>query len=248
MQAQRLPARQGLVWFIAGYRLFRANPALLTMLTFFYLIAFTLMLALPGGVGGMLFPVLQPLLALAIANGCRHIATTNNKLESPTFLMTGIRNNSRELLKLGSLQLAGSLLVMLILFVIAVKPDPESPDQLLQTMALAVVLSLPFLLAFWFAPLLTGWHDVPPMKSAFFSFIACVSNWRAFLVYGFIFVAITLLSATFSVFATQVFASAGQIVANVIEMLTVILLLPIFLAAAYVSYRDIFALTPTSNE
>ena len=48
MQARRLPARQGIVWVVAGYRLFRANPPLLTMLSFLYLMVFTVMLVLPG--------------------------------------------------------------------------------------------------------------------------------------------------------------------------------------------------------
>ena len=51
MQARRLLARQGIVWVVAGYRLFRANPPLLTMLTFLYLMVFTVMLVLPAGIG-----------------------------------------------------------------------------------------------------------------------------------------------------------------------------------------------------
>lgn len=247
MQARRLPARQGLVWVVAGYRLFRSNPPLLSMLAFFYLMAFTVMLVLPGGVGGLLFPILQPLLALAIANGCHNIATTGRRGPLPD-LLVGIRTRSRVLVKLGLLQLGGSLLVMLVLLVFGVKPDPDKPDELLQTMALAVTLSLPLLLAFWFAPLLTGWHDLPPLKSVFFSFVACMRNWRAFVVYGLTFAAITLLLTLLTVFAIQVFGDAGQFVAKAVEILLLILALPIFLTGAYVSYRDIFTGTQTTND
>jgi hypothetical protein len=247
MQACRLPARQGIVWVVAGYRLFRANPSLLTMLTFLYLMVFTVMLVLPAGIGGVLFPVLQPLLVLAIANGCRGIATAGRRVPLPD-LLTGIRTRGRELVKLGSLQLVGSLLVMLVLIAFGVKPDPENPDGLLPAMALAVALSSPLLLAFWFAPLLTGWHDVPPLKSAFFSFVACLRNWRAFVVYGLTLAAVTLLSALLAVFAMQAFGDVGQVVAKAVEILMVILVLPMFLAGAYVSYRDIFAPTPTADD
>lgn len=243
MQARRLPARQGIVWVIAGYRLFRANPSLLTMLTFFYLIAFAVMLALPGGIGGVLFPVMQPMLALAIANGCRAIAAGGRRGPLPD-LLAGIRTRNRDLLKLGALQLTGSLLVMLVMLALDVKPDPEKPDELLQAMALALALSSPLLLAFWFAPLLTGWHDVPPLKSVFFSFVACLRNWRAILVYGLMLAAITLLAATFAGLSAQISEGVGQIVGKAVEILIVVLLLPIFLASSYVSYRDIFAVAP----
>ena len=247
MQARRLLARQGIVWVVAGYRLFRANPPLLTMLTFLYLMVFTVMLVLPAGIGGVLFPVLQPLLVFAIANGCRGIATAGRLVPLP-YVLTGIRTRGRELVKLGSLQLIGSLLVMLILLVFDVKPDPEKPDDLLQAMALAVALSSPLLLAFWFAPLLTGWHDVPPVKSVFFSFVACLRNWRAFAVYGLTLAAASFLSALLAVFAMQSFGGVGQIVAKAIEILMVIVMLPIFLAGTYVSYRDIFAMPAAPDD
>ena len=247
MQARRLLARQGIVWVVAGYRLFRANPPLLTMLTFLYLMVFTVMLVLPAGIGGVLFPVLQPLLVFAIANGCRGIATAGRLVPLP-YVLTDIRTRGRELVKLGSLQLIGSLLVMLILLAFDVKPDPEKPDDLLQAMALAVALSSPLLLAFWFAPLLTGWHDVPPVKSAFFSFVACLRNWRAFAVYGLTLAAASFLSALLAVFAMQSFGGVGQIVAKAIEILMVIVMLPIFLAGTYVSYRDIFAMPAAPDD
>ncbi|MFY9329343.1 MAG: BPSS1780 family membrane protein [Georgfuchsia sp.] len=242
-----MPARQGIVWVIAGYRLFRANPPLLTMLTFFYLMAFTLMLVLPAGIGGVLFPILQPLLALAIANGCRAIAATG-RVGPPPDLLAGIRTRIKDMVKLGSLQLAGSVLVMLAMLALGIESDPEKPDELLQAMALAVALSSPLLLAFWFAPLLTGWHEVPPLKSVFFSFVACLRNWRAFVVYGFALAVITLLAATLAVFAVQISEGFGQIVAKVVEVLMVIVGLPIFLAGGYISYRDIFTETQITND
>lgn len=247
MQARRLPARQGMVWVIAGYRLFRANPPLLTVLTFAYLLVFTVMLILPAGIGGVLFPLLQPMLTLAIANGCRGI-TANGKRSPPPDLIVGIRKQVGKLVKLGSMQLAGSLLVMLVLMVTGVKPDPEHPESMVQGLGLAAVLSLPLLLAFWFAPLLTGWHDLPPPKSAFFSFIAGLRNWRAFLVYGLTLAAITLLPALLAMFAMQISDTFGQFVAKAMEILMLILLLPIFLTGNYVSYHDIFTTIPATNE
>ena len=89
MQARRLPARQGVAWVVAAFQLFRANPPLLTILSFLYLMIAMLMLLLPGGVGGVLFPVVQPALVLIIANGCRSIANST----SPT--RTGVSGTSK---------------------------------------------------------------------------------------------------------------------------------------------------------
>lgn len=240
MQARRLPARQGVAWVVAAFQLFRANPPLLTILSFLYLMIAMLLLLLPGGVGGVLFPVVQPALVLIIANGCRSIANSE-KLTSPRDLSGSIRTQGKRLLKLGALQLAGSLLVMLAVLAIGMKPDPQNPQALLKLMALTATLSLPLLLAFWFAPLLTGWHDVPPVKSVFFSFVATLRNWRAFLVYGLTLAAIVLLPATLAVFASQISESFGQIATKAVEILMVVLLVPIFLAGSFVSYRDIFS-------
>jgi hypothetical protein len=35
-------------------------------------------------------------------------------------------------------------------------------------------------MAYWYAPVLAGWHGLSPAKALFFSFVACLRNWRAF--------------------------------------------------------------------
>lgn len=240
MQARKLPPRQGMVWVVAGYQLFRANPALLSVLTFGYLMVLTFMLVLPGGLGSMLLPLLQPMLILVVANGCRSIARRGVR-KAPPDLLVGVGKRRPELIKLGGLQLAGSVLVLLILYAFDVKPDPQDVEQFLQVMAITAALSLPLLMAFWFAPLLTGWHDVPPLKSVFFSIVAALRNWRAFAVYALTLTAIALVPAMLAVFAAQVSDTFGDVLAKVVEVLFVLLVLPIFLTGNYVSYRDIFS-------
>ena len=56
--------------------------------------------------------------------------------------------------------------------------------ELLVVITILLVLASPLLMAFWFAPLLAAWDDVPAGKALFFSFVACMRNWRAFLTYG----------------------------------------------------------------
>jgi hypothetical protein len=61
---------------------------------------------------------------------------------------------------------------------------PEAVQAAVSAMLLASVLYLPVSLAFWHAPALVHWHGVPPIKSLFFSFVACVRNAGAFTMYG----------------------------------------------------------------
>ena len=58
----------------------------------------------------------------------------------------------------------------------------ESPD-FQSAMWLSTLLYLPFSLAFWHAPGLVHWHGISPVKSLFFSLVACWRNKGAFVVY-----------------------------------------------------------------
>jgi hypothetical protein len=72
MQARQLPARHGLLWLIASFRLFRTNPALVTALTMGYLFVIVAVNLLPM-VGPFLLPLILPTLIVVLANGCRAI-------------------------------------------------------------------------------------------------------------------------------------------------------------------------------
>ena len=50
-------------------------------------------------------------------------------------------------------------------------------------MWVTLLLYTPLSLLFWHAPALVHWHGVPPVKSLFFSLLACSRNWRAMTVY-----------------------------------------------------------------
>jgi hypothetical protein len=46
---------------------------------------------------------------------------------------------------------------------------------------------------FWFAPVLTAWHGVPPIKAMFFSLVTCWRNRGAFIVYGLLWLATAMV-------------------------------------------------------
>ena len=70
-----------------------------------------------------------------------------------------------------------------------------------------MVLQLPLSLMFWHAPALVHWHQVPPIKSVFFSLVACLRNFWAFTVFGLVWLALLVLVV---LFVSMVARPAGQ--------------------------------------
>ncbi len=67
-----------------------------------------------------------------------------------------------------------------------VQLDPESNEVpgLATSLITATLLSTPIVMAYWFAPVLGGWYAVSAPKAMFFSFVACLRNWRPFLAFA----------------------------------------------------------------
>ena len=58
--------------------------------------------------------------------------------------------------------------------------DPSLQVAVLVFMGLQMLLSM----MFWHAPALVHWHQVPPVKSVFFSLVACIRNFWAFTIFS----------------------------------------------------------------
>jgi len=245
MQARRLPARRGAFWLVAGYQLFRRNPPLLTALTLTYLLLVQASVRLLPGIGPFLLPMALPALVLIVANGAR-IAEQGKRL-LPDALFHGIKGNGRAMLRLGGLHLLGACIFIGIVLVLEGSgmkfADLEKGDdpELLWALLRLLLLATPFLMAFLFAPYLTGWDGVPAAQSLFFSFVASVRNWRALVAYllAIAFVAVAAPGLVL-VLAGLLSEAAGQVAQVVVRMLMVFLLAPVLTASTYVGYRDIF--------
>ena len=196
MQARMLPAQRGWAWIFDGFSLWRRNPALITFLVFGCSLCLLLIAAVPL-IGQVIMSLIMPALSLGIFNGCKAVA--EKRKAGPDILLSGFRQNLPELVKIGGIYLAGTLAVMGISLLIDGEMNTklskamlgrvswgETLDDPAFTLALlvATIGSTPLIMAYWFAPLLAGWGRVPAAKALFFSFIACLRNWRAFLTYG----------------------------------------------------------------
>jgi hypothetical protein len=194
MQALTLPAAQGWRWLTDGFRIFRKNHLMLTFLVVSYWVLMALVNVIPV-IGTIATTLCIPAFSVSLMNACRSIERGTPL--GPQLLFSGFASNLRALLTLGAIYLAavvailglsaladdGALMAMMLA---GQKPDAEtvSSGSLLLATEIALVLLCPLIMAYWYAPVLAGWHGLSPAKALFFSFVACLRNWRPFLVYS----------------------------------------------------------------
>lgn len=243
MQARRLPAREGFAWLKSGFRLYRANPPLLSFLTLSYLMAVLLASLIPL-LGPFLLPLLLPTFTVIVANGCRLIDA--GPLRRPPWpdLLRGMKAQRTGLLHLGGLNLCASLVLLLLSYLLgdgAIDLKTADEADVAWMLLRLTALASPLLLAFWFAPLLVAWNGVPAPKAVFFSFFASLRNWRAFLAYAAAIVAFGIvIPGLLIVVAGMILPSLGSALAFLLRMVLLLVLAPTLMASVYLSYRDVF--------
>ncbi|NMG65835.1 hypothetical protein GPA19_12845 [Azoarcus indigens] len=250
MQAQQLPTYRGWTWLKEGFALWRRSPALLTFLAFGYLLVLVLVSVVPF-VGQPVASLMMPILSLGVLNGCR--AVDNGRKVGPDILFSGFKGNVQALLAIGGLYLVASLLVLMLTTLIdggillkvmtgsrmdeSATADPRITGALL----LAIALSTPVMMAYWFAPILAGWWKLPPTKALFFSFYACLRNWRPFLAFG---IALMVFGALIPGILLGVVGLISPSLAGMLSIPLPLIMIPVVFASFYINARDVFGLPP----
>lgn len=205
MKLRMVPARQGAVWVKMGIRTFFKQPLALSGLFFMFMAAMSVLSLVPV-LGSVIALALLPAATLGLMAATQE--TTKGKFPMPTVLVSAFRAGRQQLrgmLILGGLYALGFLLVMGLsalvdggqfarLYLVG---GELSADLLMQSdfegaALLAMALYLPLSLLFWHAPALVHWHGIAPVKSLFFSLVACVRNFWAFTVFGLAWMAVFL--------------------------------------------------------
>ncbi len=248
MQARRLTAREGMLWLVSGYRLYRANPPLLIGLTFSYLFLLLVVSMIPVVVT-VAANLGLPMLVVMVANGCRAIDEGHSRPLPFPVLIDGLKQQRPALLRLGAINLAASVVTLLIGHAISkaigapdtFDPTTGDPVDLMRIMLPPLIVGSPLFLAFWFAPLLTAWQGVAPAKSMFFSIVACLRNWVAFsaFVLAALFVGMFLPGMIAGMLAMVLPVAAG-VFSMVVGLLMMFVLAPILMTSVYIGYREIF--------
>lgn len=197
MKLHIVPARTGVDWVKSGIRTFWRQPMAMAAL-FFMVMAIMSVAAMLPLVGPAIALILLPSTTLAMMVASAE--AMQGRFPSPAVLLVAFRagrQRMRDMVVLGMLYAA---IFLLVLGLSALIDDGQFAQVYLGQMELtqeivqkgdfqgalwfSMLMYLPLSLMFWHAPGLVHWHGVSPVKSLFFSFVACLRNLGAFFIYG----------------------------------------------------------------
>ena len=151
-------------------------------------------------------------------------------------------HNAGPLITIGGIYLVGQVLIVGIFMLVggdvlmSLLLEGKRVDEnelknvsgdMLSASLVALTLSIPLMMAAWFAPLLSIFDGIPPVEAMRTSFFACVKNIVAFQIYGVLLVVLT-------------------VIATIPYGLGLFVLVPTLFASIYASYVDIFQDTAES--
>lgn len=252
----RYPARQGFVWLTAAYSMFKAHRLAWVVLVLAYFLALLMLRVVPF-IGPYAMTVMKPVLAV----GLLAAAWTQERGGTPALgqLLQGFRANLWALLAIGVFFVAGVTLAVFAsslvdggkLLEMMGSGSAMTEEQLTASLAdpalqlgmlFSALLSIPVVIATWWAPALVVFQDAGATAALAASLRAAVANWKPLLVYGLgvFFYGGVVPGLIIALVALVVPPPAGQ-------LFVIALLLPysLFFAATlhvsdYVSYRDVF--------
>lgn len=230
---QAVPAGRGWTWIVGGFWHFTVNPLtwILAMLT-------VMAISIPPAVGahflglGFVETLLPSVLGTVFGGGFMFGADAQDRGGDFRLrhLFAGFGDRLWPLALLGLLFAAGNFLIgilvtgLLFFFTAGLEAGAEVPtleSSYLAVLPLWLLLVLPLLMAYYFAPALVMLDGLGPVQSMTKSLVGCLKNILPLLV--FVFLALALF-----------------VVAAIPLGLGLLVLLPTLTAAAYVAYKDVF--------
>lgn len=251
MKLNLVTPRTGIAWVKLGIRTYLQQPLALSGLFFMFMALLSIATLVPL-IGAALALALLPAATLGLMAATQE--ASKGKFPMPSILISAFRagrQRMRAMMVLGALYAAGFLLIMGIsslvdggqfakLYLVGGKISEEMVmhSSFQAAMWVTLALYLPLSLLFWHAPALVHWHGVSPVKSLFFSLMACYKNWAALTVYGLVWVAIFI--GTMLV-VTLISALLGNPGFAALAMFPVaLLLMAMFFTSIYFTFRDSF--------
>lgn len=236
-----VPAGRGTDWWGSAWRLFTAAPAAFIVITIVY-VAIMMVLSFIPVLGQIAVSLLNPVFLGGIMMGCRE--QDRGGEIAMRHLFAGFNEKLGPLVIVALLYLLGWFVIGCITLALAfaslgggalaalMSGEPTQMGfALFATMGLtaalvflvALLLAVPLMMAFWFAPALVVFRGDDPVAAMKTSFRACLRNVPPFLIYG-------LLGILF------------MILACIPIFLGLIVLIPVGIATVYTSYKDIFGI------
>ena len=259
MKLQIVPAKQGLVWVKQGIRTFWRQPLAFTGL-FFLFMAWVSVLSMVPFIGAALALLVLPAATLGLMVATEQAAS--GKFPMPTVMLVAFRAGQQ---RLKAMMLLGGLYALSFLAVMAISAlvdgggfakvylanAPITPEVVNDTdfqtaMWLTTIMYVPLSMLFWHAPALVHWHGVPPVKSLFFSAIACWRNLGAFAVYLLAWAGVFVAGAMLILLISS--ALGGNDLSAAVLMPGALLMAAMFFTSVYFSVKDCFELPEPGSE
>lgn len=253
MLLHTVSARQGLRWALHGVRTFWRQPLAMTGLFFLFMATLSLASMLPV-VGGALALVLIPALTAGIMAASQVAA--EGRFPMPMVLWQALRQGPRRkpLLQLGGLYAAAFLGLMLVSLLAdggqfariyltgeGLNASVVQSDDFQAALWLTLVLYVPLSMLFWHAPALVYWQGVGPLKSLFFSWMACWRNKAAFVVYVAVWMGFFALAGLVALLGATLTGEASLVNAMLLPM--VLLVAAMFFTSMLFTVKDCFTVS-----
>lgn len=251
MKLHIVPARTGLAWVRSGITTFWRQPLAFAGLFFMFMASMSVAMMLPF-LGIALALVLLPALTLGMMAATRE--AVQGRFPMPLVLFTAFREGKARtvaMLQLGAIYAAGFFGIMgfsalfdggefarIYLFGGALTPEVmKAPGFQAATWA-ATLGYLPLSMMFWHAPALVHWQRVAPIKSLFFSLVACLRNFRAFFVYTLGWLGVFIATSVTVMFISAAFGNPG--IAPAVLLPAALMLAAMFFTSMWFTVRDCF--------
>jgi len=235
MNLKAMPIDRGAGWLLEGFGYFR-NSALNWIGACILFFVISIVLSLLPFIGGLAVNILMPVFMAGLILGC-HAQHQGGEF-TVNHLFAGFSNNTAQLIVLGLIYLlcviAITIVALIMIFfmlgglVFLEHLESGNPEMILQNikgimlvLLVALMLYLPLLMAYWFAPALVVLNDISPVDALIMSFKGCLANILPFLMYG-------IIGLVLSIIAIVPFG------------LGLLILGPMVIASIYIAYRDIF--------
>lgn len=232
------PAGHGWAWITRGFWHFKQNP-LAWILTMVIWVALSIVVSMLPFIGSLAITLFSPVILAGFMLGCA--AQDHGDDFEISHLFAGFSSSVGQLVLVGLLYLIGFIIIMVVLTLFGggvmfgmmggmgtmENPDPTmlssaaGVGSVILMILVAFGLSIPLMMAYWFAPALIAMEGLSAMTAMKMSFAGCLKNILPFLVYGIVMMIIFVI---------------GSIPVG----LGLLVVLPVITASIYTAYRDIY--------
>ena len=250
MNIRAVDASHGWRWIAQGILIFRKNPPQWLLLIAILFIGSRVLFAVP--LIGVIAVLIAPNFLAGLSHGAQ--ALGQGKPLRLGYLASGFLKNAARLVTIGGVSLVGQFLTLMAITLVggetisslsktiaagaaapeAIAAMQAAAPRMMMALLVGFGVSLPLMMAVWFAPLLVFFDDVKPLPALALSLWACLKNILPLLIYGMAVVVPVVILMPLSLATRQ-------------PDLGVWLLAPILVPSIYVSYRDLFVPAPDSQ-